>query len=89
MDKGTGIDMEFVIAALSLAGLVLCVVVLGMAFGYDLVEVTFHPPIFVKIKLNRSRRRWTGKWTHFLAAECNSVVQRHGKVAIADQLQPP
>jgi hypothetical protein len=49
--------MEFVIAALSLVGLILCVVVLGIAFGYDLVELTFHPPIFVKIKLNRSRHR--------------------------------
>jgi hypothetical protein len=49
--------MGYIIAVLSPAAVLLCIVVLGMALGYDLVELTFHPPIFVKIKMNRSRRR--------------------------------
>jgi hypothetical protein len=49
--------MDYIIAAISLAALLALIVVLGMALGYDFVELTFHPPILVKIKLTRARRR--------------------------------
>jgi hypothetical protein len=49
--------VSYVIVALSVAALFLSIVILGMLLGYDSVELTFHPPIFVKIKLARRQRR--------------------------------
>ena len=46
--------METVIAAFSLAAFLACVAVMGMIFRYN-VELTFHPPIFIKLKLTRTR----------------------------------
>lgn len=48
--------MLYIIVGISVAAL-LGIVVLGVALGYDLVELTFHPPIFVKLKLTRTGRR--------------------------------
>lgn len=48
-------SMEYVIAACSLGALLVCLTVIGMIRGYD-VEVTFHPPIFFKLKVTRPRQ---------------------------------
>ena len=48
--------MLYIIIGFSVAAL-LGIVVLGVALGYDLVELTFHPPVFVKVKLTRTGRR--------------------------------
>ena len=47
--------METVIAACLLAAFLACVAVIGMTLGYN-VELTFHPPIFIKLKLTRTAR---------------------------------
>jgi len=47
--------METVIAAFALAAFLACVAVVGMTLGYN-VELMFHPPIFIKLKLTRSRQ---------------------------------
>lgn len=47
--------MLYIIIGFSVAAL-LGIVVLGVALGYDLVELTFHPPVFVKVKLTRTNR---------------------------------
>ena len=49
--------METILAAFALAAFLLCVcaAVVGMALGYN-VELMFHPPIFVKLKLTRTRQ---------------------------------
>jgi hypothetical protein len=57
MDRGGESAMGYIVAALSVAALLLCIVILGMVLGYDSVELTFHPPIFVKLKLARTQRR--------------------------------
>ena len=49
--------MDYLIAALLLVALLIAIVALGISRGYDLVELTFHPPIFVKLKLTRTRHR--------------------------------
>lgn len=49
--------MWYITAGVSLGVALLCIVILGVAFGYDLVELTFHPPIILKIKLTKSGRR--------------------------------
>jgi hypothetical protein len=46
----------YLIAGLSVAALP-SIVILGMLFGYDSVELTFHPPVSVKIKLSRRQHR--------------------------------
>jgi hypothetical protein len=46
--------MAYLIATSSLVALLICLAGLGVALGYN-VEFTFHPPIFVKIKLTRIR----------------------------------
>jgi hypothetical protein len=45
--------METVIAACLLVAFLACVAVIGMTLGYN-VELTFHPPIFIKLKLTRT-----------------------------------
>jgi hypothetical protein len=45
--------MALLIACSSLVALLIILAGLGVARGYN-VEVTFHPPIFVKIKLTRN-----------------------------------
>jgi hypothetical protein len=47
--------METVIAAFALAAFLACVAVVGMTLGYN-VELMFHPPIFIKLKLTRTRQ---------------------------------
>lgn len=47
--------METVIAAFALAAFLACVAVIGMTLGYN-VELMFHPPIFIKLKLTRIRQ---------------------------------
>jgi hypothetical protein len=47
--------METVIAAFALAAFLACVAVVGMALGYN-VELMFHPPIFIRLKLTRMRQ---------------------------------
>lgn len=47
--------MESVIAAFALAAFLACVAVVGMTLGYN-VELMFHPPIFIKLKLTRTRQ---------------------------------
>ena len=49
--------METILAASALAAFLVCVcaAVIGMALGYN-VELFFHPPIFVTLKLTRSRQ---------------------------------
>jgi hypothetical protein len=49
--------MDYLVAALLLAVLLIAIAALGISRGYDLVELTFHPPIFVKLKLTRTRHR--------------------------------
>ena len=56
--------METVIAAFSLAGFLACVAVMGMIFGYN-VELTFHPPIFIKLKFTRNREPETQQALEF------------------------
>jgi hypothetical protein len=48
--------METILAAFALAAFLICVgaAVVGMALGYN-VELMFHPPIFVELKLTRTR----------------------------------
>lgn len=48
--------METILAAFALAAFLICVgaAVVGMALGYN-VELMFHPPIFVRLKLTRTR----------------------------------
>jgi hypothetical protein len=42
--------MDYMIAASALVALIICVAILGIFRGYD-VEITFHSPVFVKIKI--------------------------------------
>jgi hypothetical protein len=76
--------MLYIIAGISVAAL-LGIVVLGVALGYDLVELTFHPPIFVKLKLTRTNRHlasltpWldrTRPWYTRLAIMANPARRR-------------
>ena len=47
--------METVIAAFALAAFLACVAVVGMTLGYN-VELMFHPPVFIKLKLTRNQQ---------------------------------
>jgi hypothetical protein len=49
--------METILAAFALAAFLVCVcaAVVGLALGYN-VELMFHPPIFIKLKLTRTRQ---------------------------------
>ena len=53
--KESQATMETVIAAFSLAAFLACVAVIAMTLGYN-VELMFHPPIFIKLKLTRTRQ---------------------------------
>jgi len=48
--------MSYVIAAFLLGGFLISIVAFALSLGYD-VELTFHPPIFVKLKLNRTNHK--------------------------------
>jgi hypothetical protein len=47
--------MDHMIAACSLGALLVCLAVIGMFRGYD-IELTFHPPVFFKVKVTRPRQ---------------------------------
>jgi hypothetical protein len=47
--------MDYMIAACSLGALLVCLAVIGMFRGYD-IELTFHPPVFFKVKVTRPRQ---------------------------------
>lgn len=73
--------METVIAAFALAALLACVAVVGMALGYN-VELMFHPPIFIKLKLTRTRQPEA-----LQVAEPIKTIPSHRKPAIPSEGQ--
>ena len=48
-------SMDYMIAACSIGALLVCLAVIGMIRGYD-IELTFHPPVFFKVKVTRARQ---------------------------------
>ena len=48
--------MAYIYVVASLVALLVCLAALGVLMGYN-VELTFHPPIFFKVKLSTTRQR--------------------------------
>jgi hypothetical protein len=46
--------MAYLIAVVSVVVLLILLAALAVVLGYN-VELTFHPPIFIKVKLTRNR----------------------------------
>jgi len=47
--------MDYLIAVCALGALLVCLAVIGMLRDYD-IEITFHPPMFFKVRITRPRR---------------------------------
>lgn len=53
--KKVGHEMEYMITGSALVALLIAVAMLGIVRDCD-VEITFHPPVFVRIKVTRPQR---------------------------------
>jgi hypothetical protein len=47
--------MDYMISACALGALLICLAVIAMMRDYD-IEISFHPPIFFKVKISRTRK---------------------------------
>jgi len=52
---GSRAYMDYMIAACALGALLICLAAVGIFRDYD-IEISFHPPVFFKVKITRARR---------------------------------